>query len=164
MKESKHIEMTCKKLREMVSTLSDFSDLLERELTQIIGNAAFIVESKDKVSDLFLTIQEQKDELFEQHYAQNFSKLNGNFMNQTTKMEESIMEQIMKQFEHMKSSLDRFQMLEKFKVLEQKSIMKDSKNKFSDVLESYINDELKQYKNIFYAENEDPPVSKNIPP
>lgn len=85
-------------------------------------------------------------------------------MKDTKKLEDNIMDKIMEQFKHMKSSLDRFKMLEQFQVLEQRNVMKDSKNQFGEVLESYINDELKQYKSIYDIENNDPPVSKNIPP
>lgn len=121
----------------MIETLSDFNDLLERELTQIIGNSAFISESKTKIIELFSQIKEHKENLFEQKFSDDFFKINEEFKSKTKELEETIMEQIRDQFQHMKSSLDRFQMLEKFKVLENKNIMKGLiGNKFSDVLDS----------------------------
>jgi len=66
------------------------------------------------------------------------------------------------QFASVRSSIDKFKMLEKFKSIN-KVLKDESADNFTDVLEDYTRVELHNYTMLFENNKNDPPVSDTIP-
>lgn len=136
------------------------------ELKQVIGNAKLILDNKEKVYNMVKPIIALKDEIYDtSKNTKIWKEVKTEFMVKKQETEADLMKAIEDEFSKMKNSLDRFNMLEKFKNLDTKVVMNSKmENKVKEVIQDYKDVELKQYQDIFIQQKSDPPISKNMPP
>jgi len=136
--------------------------LIDTELTQVIGDANFLKESKEETYKMFMLFQIQADNLFDKKRQGDFEKLVMDFESDMANLDVKISKALKEQFASVKSSLDKFKMLEKFKSI-YKVLKDESADNFNEVLEDYTKIELANYTNIFEFHKNNPPVSDTIP-
>jgi len=136
--------------------------LIETELTQVIGDANFLKESKKETYKMFVLFQNQTDGLFQRDRQSNFEKLILDFESDLSNLDLKISKALNEQFASVRSSIDKFKMLEKFKSI-YKVLKDESADNFNEVLEDYTKIELHNYTMIFENHKNNPPVSDTIP-
>lgn len=136
--------------------------LIDTELTQVIGDANFLKESKEETYKMFMLFQMQADKLFDKNRQGDFEKLVLDFESDLANLDAKVSKALKEQFASVKSSLDKFKMLEKFKSI-YKVLKDESADNFNEVLEDYTKVELANYTNIFEHHKLNPPVSETIP-
>jgi len=108
--------------------------LIDNELTQVIGDANFLKESKEATFDMFKLFKVQVERLFDKQRLEDFNKLIKDFDSARSALDIKIGKAIKEQFASVRSSIDKFKMLEKFKNINK--VLKDnSSDNFTEVLE-----------------------------
>jgi len=111
---------------------------------------------------MFKLFKVQVDRLFDKQRLDDFNKLVKDFDNARAILDVKIGKAIKEQFASVRSSIDKFKMLEKFKNIN-KVLQDNSSDNFTEVLEDYTKVELRNYTEIFYQHKSNPPVSTTIP-
>jgi hypothetical protein len=161
----KETKTTIDRVKDMLAKLRDVDAhaiLIETELTQVIGDANFLKEAKESTFQMFMIFKDETDKLFERENPTAFDKLIKEFDNKMAILDDKIKNAMKEQFKSVRSSIDKFKMLEKFKSIN-KVIKDESGNNFSDVLNDYNQKELHNYTMIFENHKHNPPVNDTIP-
>jgi valyl-tRNA synthetase len=108
--------------------------LIETELTHVIGDANFLKESKEETYKMFMLFKMQADRLFDRARQGDFEKLILDFESDLSNLDDKISKTLNEQFKSVKSSLDKFKMLEKFKSI-YKVLKDESADNFTEVLQ-----------------------------
>jgi hypothetical protein len=116
--------------------------LIDNELTQVIGDANFLKESKEATFDMLKLFKMHVEKLFDKSRQEDFNKLVKDFELARGNLDLKIGRAIKEQFASVRSSIDKFKMLEKFKNINK--VLKDnSSDNFTEVLEDYTKVELR---------------------
>jgi hypothetical protein len=161
----KETKTTIDRIKDMLAKLKDVDAhavLIETELTQVIGDANFLKEAKEATFNMFMIFKDETDKLFDMTNSNSFEKLIKEFDNKMAYLDDKIKNAMKEQFKSVRSSIDKFKMLEKFKSIN-KVIKDESGNNFSDVLNDYNQKELHNYTMIFENHKHNPPVNDTIP-
>ena len=117
-----------------LQTIEMHNGLIDNELTQVIGDANFLKESKEATFDMFKLFKVQVERLFDKQRLEDFNKLIKDFDQARSSLDIKIGKAIKEQFASVRSSIDKFKMLEKFKNINK--VLKDnSSDNFTEVLE-----------------------------
>jgi len=110
-----------------------------------------------------MLFKQQADRLFDRSRQGDFEKLVLDFESDLSNLDIKISKALNEQFASVRSSIDKFKMLEKFKSIY--NVLKDnsSADNFTEVLEDYTKVELHNYTMIFENHKNNPPVSDTIP-
>jgi len=115
--------------------------LIDTELTQVIGDANFLKESKEETFKMFMLFKQQADRLFDRSRQGDFEKLVLDFESDLSNLDIKISKALNEQSASVRSSIDKFKMLEKFKSI-YKVLKDESADNFTEVLEDYTKVEL----------------------
>jgi len=144
--------------------LDQLNGLIDNELTQVIGDANFLKDSKEAILDMFKLFSANPERLFDKLREDDFKSKISTFDEHHRSLETRIESNIKKEFSSVRSSIEKFIMLEKFNVLKDKKVLQNKINdNFSEVLDSYTENELKNYESLFHKYKDNVPVSDNIP-
>jgi len=102
--------------------------------------------------------------MFDRFKQEQFKNILSDFDQYKDKLEDNIVQAIKTQFVSVRSSIEKFKMLEKFNSLRDKKVLKGKiDDNINEVLSSYRNKELSNYEDIFHKYKDNVPVNDTIP-
>jgi len=102
--------------------------------------------------------------MFDRSKQEQFKNIISIFDQSKDSLEDKIVQAIKLQFVSVRSSIEKFKMLEKFNLLKEKKVLRGKiDDNINEVLESYTTKELSDYQKIFDKYKDNVPVNDTIP-
>ncbi|CAK8985449.1 unnamed protein product [Durusdinium trenchii] len=162
-KKTNYMSKICTDLYEIMQVLDQFYKFLGPELKEVTGDSQGIDQLLKEVEALKTDFRNVKNVFDDFHYS-NWESSIAKFKERVTVIEERAIKFLNRSFQNLRSAEGAFKLLQNFKNIESRErINKKMNEKFVAILLRY-RVEVGKLKEIFQRDQENPPISKSMPP